>query len=396
MTGRIAGIALGLLLVAGCAGTPRARPAGFGPRPNPLFWNQAEREANFRRMETLVASNRVAHGARVHPLPAGAPLVPAWTAPGATLDTYMAEQKIAGLMVVQNGRVRIERYALGFGPRDRWTSFSVAKSFTSTLVGAAIRDGHIKSIDDPVTRYIPALAGSAYDGVSIRQLLTMTSGVRWNEDYADPASDVARMYAGPRQPGVPLIVSYMRTLPRAAPPGSVWAYKTGETDLIGVLVAQATRRPLATYLAQKIWRPYGMAMDAAWLKDAIDGTENGGCCLSIALADYARMGQFLLDGGIVRGRRVLPDWWLAQATARQADIGRGAMGYGYQWWVYGDGRFAGIGIFGQLLYIDRGRRLVIVQLAAGPVATGPAQSKARAAMIAAVTAAIDRGDRFLR
>lgn len=396
MTARIAWMAFWLVLVAGCATTPRAPTAGFGPRPNPLFWSQAEREGNFRRMETLVASNRVTHGARVHPLPAGAPLAPVWTTPGGTLDRYMTEQKIAGLMVVQDGRVRIERYGLGFGPRDRWTSFSVAKSFTSTLVGAAIRDGHIRSIDDPVTRYIPALAGSAYDGVSIRQLLTMTSGVRWNEDYTDPTSDVARMYAGPREPGVPLIVSYMRRLPRADPPGAVWKYKTGEADLIGVLVAQATRRPLATYLAQKIWRPYGMAMDAAWLKDAADGTENGGCCLSIALADYARMGQFLLDGGIARGRRVLPDWWLAQATAKQADIGSATMGYGYQWWTYGDGRFAGIGIFGQLLHIDRARQLVIVQLAAAPVATSPAQSKARAAMIAAITAGIDRDDGFLR
>src|SRR3546814_2634731 len=126
---------------------------------------------------------------------------------------------------------------LGYGPEGRWTSFSVAKSFTSTLVGAAVKDGYIKSLDDKVSAYIPGLKGSAYDDVSVRQLLTMTSGVKWNEDYTDPKSDVAQFNLQAPVPGEDITVSYMKRLPREAPAGSKWVYKTGETNLIGVLVS---------------------------------------------------------------------------------------------------------------------------------------------------------------
>jgi CubicO group peptidase (beta-lactamase class C family) len=317
-------------------------------------------------MQTHYASNVVRHGV-AHPLPDGAAVEPQF-ADGSTLDGYMAARHVAGIMVVQDGRVRLQRYGLGATPDTRWTSFSVAKSFTSTLVGAALRDGSIHSLDDKVTRYIPELAAGAYRDVTVRQLLTMTSGVRWNEDYVDPRSDVAMMYEGARQPGVPLLVSYMAALPREFAPGERWIYKTGETDLIGILVTRATGKTLARYLSEKIWQPYGMASDALWLKDEVDGTEAGGSGVSATLADYARLGQFLLDGGIASGRPVLADGWIADATHKHVDIGVPGRGYGYQWWTYDNGAFAGIGIFGQLLYVDPARHLVIVQMAAWPVA----------------------------
>ena len=368
------------LLLAGCA-TPHAR------RTDVLFWNQPQREAHFRAMETQYASNIVRHGV-AHPLPAGAPLLPVFD-DGSTLDTYMAAHHVAGLMVLQDGKVRLERYGLGADARTRWTSFSVAKSFTSTLVGAALRDGAIHSLDDKVTRYIPELAAGAYRDVSVGQLLTMTSGVRWNEDYADPRSDVARMYEGRRVAGEPLLVTYMAPLPREFAPGERWVYKTGETDLIGILVARATGKTLAAYLSEKIWKPYGMASDALWLKDAVDGTEAGGSGVSATLGDYARLGQFLLEGGHAGGKAVLADGWLADATKKHADIGVPGRGYGYQWWTWDNGAFAGIGIFGQLLYVDPARHLVIVQLAAWPVATDDAQAKARGDFVQAVVRAID-------
>ncbi|MBB3226522.1 CubicO group peptidase (beta-lactamase class C family) [Luteibacter sp. Sphag1AF] len=367
-------------LCAACASTPHAR------RTDVLFWNQPDREAHFRAMETQYASNRVPHGSIVHALVPGTPLVPRWT-DGTTLDSYMAAHHVAGIMVLQDGKVRLERYGLGFGPGQRWTSFSVAKSFTSTLVGAALRDGSIHDLDDPVTRYIPELSGSGYQHVTVRQLLSMTSGVRWNEDYADPASDVAQMYEGVRQPGTPLLVSYMARLPAESAPGSKWVYKTGETDLIGILVNRATGRTLADYLSATIWKPYGMASDALWLKDPVDGVEAGGSGVSATLADYARMGQFLLDGGVAQGKPVLADGWLADATRSHADIGLPGRGYGYQWWTFDGGRYAGIGIFGQLLWVDPARRLVIVQLAAWPVATDAVQARDRQAFVDAVTAA---------
>ncbi|HVI56703.1 MAG TPA: serine hydrolase [Luteibacter sp.] len=370
-----------MILLAACA-TPHAR------RTDVLFWNQPQREAAFRAMQTHYASNVVRHGV-AHPLPAGAPLLPR-LANDETLDAYMLAHHVAGLMVVQDGRVRLERYGLGATEDTRWTSFSVAKSFTSTLVGAALRDGSIHSLDDKVTRYIPELAAGAYRDVTVRQLLTMTSGVRWNEDYVDPTSDVAMMYEGPRQPGVPLLVSYMAALPREFAPGERWVYKTGETDLIGILVTRATGKTLAAYLSEKIWKPYGMAADALWLKDEVDGTEAGGSGVSATLGDYARLGQFLLDGGIAGGKPVLADGWLADATRKHADIGASGRGYGYQWWTYDNGAFAGIGIFGQLLYVDPSRHLVIVQLAAWPVATNDEQAKARSAFVEAVVAGLDR------
>lgn len=371
---------LAVLFVAGCA-TTHAR------RTDVLFWNQAQREASFRAMETHYASNVVRHGV-AHPLPAGAPLEPRFD-DGRTLETYMAAHHVAGLMVVQDGHVRVERYGLGAGPSTRWTSFSVAKSFTSTLVGAALRDGAIRSLDDKVTRYVPELAAGAYRDVTVRQLLDMTSGVRWNEDYADPHSDVAMMYEGTREPGVPLLVTYMSRLPREFAPGERWVYKTGETDLAGILVTRATGKSLAAYLSEKIWKPYGMASDALWLKDEVDGTEAGGSGVSATLADYARLGQFLLDGGVAAGKPVLADGWLADATRRHSDIGVSGRGYGYQWWTYDDGSFEGIGIFGQLLHVDPRRHLVIVQLAAWPVATSDEEAGARAGLVRAVNRAVD-------
>jgi CubicO group peptidase (beta-lactamase class C family) len=315
-------------------------------------------------------------------LPAGAPLPIA----AGEIDAFMTSQNVAGLIVVQDGKVRLERYARGWDASGRWTSFSVAKSFTSTLVGAAIRDGYITSVDEPVTKYIPELAGSGYDGVTIAQLLTMTSGVRWNEDYTDPKSDVARMFSAPVPPGMDPTVAYMRTLPRESAPGSKWVYKTGETNLIGVLVHNATKQPLASYLSEKVWKRYGMETDAFWMTDQT-GQEVSGCCLSVTLRDYARMGQLAMEGGkgIVR-----PDWF-AQATAARASTGgRPGYGYGYQWWTYPAGRFGANGIFGQNILIDPAKKLVIAMVSAWPKATDRQLSVDRAAFQERLVAATAR------
>ena len=190
---------------------------------NVLFWPQATRDAAFRAMDRLpflAKVREIPRGPNVRPLPEGRPLNPS-----VDLVRYMADQHTAGLVVLHDGRVRIERYGLDFGPGGRWTSFSVAKSVTSSLVGAAIRDGHIRSLDDKVSDYVADLKGSAYDDVTIAQLLTMTSGVRWNEDYTNPESDVARFNRHKPEPGVDATVSFLRTLPREAPAGSRWVYK---------------------------------------------------------------------------------------------------------------------------------------------------------------------------
>ena len=320
---------------------------------NVLFWTQDQRDTAFRQMEKLAPTNAIEAGNDVHAFGKGAPLNI-----GLDVDAYMARQRTAGIIIIQDNKVRFERYGLGYDGAGRWTSFSVAKSFTSTLVGAAVRDGYIKSLDDKVTVYIPDLKGSAYDDVTVRQLLTMTSGVKWTEDYADPKSDVALFSKHKAEPGVDVTVSYMRTLPREAPAGTKWAYKTGETNLIGVLVSSATKKTLSAYLSEKIWKPYGMAQDAVWITGST-GHEISGCCVSASLQDYARFGQFILDGAVVDGKRVVPDDWIAAATTKQANIAQPGRGYGYQWWTNDDGSFAAQGIFGQGIFIDPKRRLVI-------------------------------------
>ena len=352
-----------------------------------LFWTVPQRDAAFRaldRLPILAKSHVVPASGTPSALPTGAPLkLPS------DVDAYMAGQRSAALLVVHDGKLRLERYGLGFDGAGRWTSFSVAKSFTSTLVGAAVKDGFIKSLDDKVSLYIPDLKGSAYDEVSVRQLLTMTSGVQWNEDYADPNSDVAKFNNHKPDAGVEAAVSYMRKLPRAVPAGTRWLYSTGETNLVCSLVQQATKKPLATYLSEKVWGPAGMEQQATWLLSKT-GQEIGGCCVQAAARDYARMGQFILNGAMVNGQSIVPDGWWADATTKRTDIGMPGRGYGYQWWTYDDGSYTARGIFGQGIFIDPKRKLVIVSNAnwAGG-ARDKAATAARDAFYQEVQKAID-------
>ena len=352
-----------------------------------LFWTVPQRDAAFRaldRLPILAKSHVAAASGTPSALPTGAPLKLT-----SDIDAYMAGQRSAALLVVQDGKLRLERYGLGFDAAGRWTSFSVAKSFTSTLVGAAVKDGFIKSLDDKVSLYIPDLKGSAYDDVSVRQLLTMTSGVQWNEDYADPNSDVAKFNNHKPDAGVEAAVSYMRKLPRAVPAGTRWLYSTGETNLVGSLVQQATKKPLATYLSEKVWGPAGMEQQATWLLSKT-GQEIGGCCVQAAARDYARMGQFILNGAMVNGQSIVPVGWWADATTKRTDIGVPGRGYGYQWWTYDDGSYTARGIFGQGIFIDPKRKLVIVSNAnwAGG-ARDKAATAARDAFYQEVQKAID-------
>jgi CubicO group peptidase (beta-lactamase class C family) len=358
--------------------------------PSLLFWKGAEQAKGFRTIEQIYKTHTIHRGAKVHPLPVAArQIAPTWTYAGKhwTVDDYMKAYRVSGLMVLKDGKIVMERYGLGRGPKDRWTSFSVAKSVTSTLVGAAIQDGKIKGLEAHVTDYIPELKGSAYDGVTVREMLMMSSGVQWNEDYADPNSDVAQAGTKMLEPGVDPMVSYLRKLPRAHPPGTTFHYNTGETDLVGILVSNAVGMPLADYASAKIWKPYGMEQDAVWMTDLAD-RERGGCCISMTLRDYARVGQFILGGGKAAGRQIVPPEFLAEATRREIDNGSGPEGgYGYFWWIRGPDRYEAVGIFGQSITTFRKERVIVVQNAAWPTAVGRELSAARNAMLEAVLAA---------
>ena len=385
--------ALAVLVVGGTAGwlsldkETRGLLAAMPTNRDLLFWSQPQRDAAFRAMD------RISLLAKWHDIPAGS--TPSPLPPGPPLklqldvDAYIAGQRGAALLVLQDGKLRLERYGLDFDRNGRWTSFSVAKSLTSTLMGAAIRDGFIKSLDDKVSVYIPEMKGSAYDDVSIRQLLTMTSGVKWNEDYADPKSDVAQFNNHKPEEGVDSLVSYMRKLPREVPAGTRWLYSTGETNLVGILINRATKKPLATYLSEKIWMPAGMEQKATWILSKT-GQEISGCCIQAAPRDFARFGQFILNGAVVNGKSIVPEGWLADATTSRTTIGQPGRGYGYQWWTYDSGAFTARGIFGQGIFIDPQRKLVIVSNAdwAGG-ARDPGASASREAFYQAVQKAVD-------
>lgn len=378
--------ALALILAVAVSGSAPVAHADELPKDqNVLFWTVDQRDTAFRQLEKLAPMNNIKVGEAVFPLAAGAPIA----VPGFDLPKYMDRQRHAGLIILHDGSVRFERYGLGFDASGRWTSFSVAKSLTSTLVGAAVKDGYIKSLDDKVTAYIPGLEGSVYDDVTVRQLLTMTSGVKWNEDYTDPNSDVALFNRHTPAPGEDITVSYMKTLPREAPAGSKWVYKTGETNLIGVLVSSATGKTVSAYLQEKIWGPFGMEQDAVWMLGPT-GHEISGCCISASLRDYARFGMFIMQGGVAGDKAVLPEGWIAAATTKQADIGWPGRGYGYQWWTNDDGSYAAQGIFGQGIFIDPKRRLVIASNGNWLTATDPDGVGAeRERFYKAVQAAID-------
>ena len=334
--------------------------------------------------------HEVPMGNKIHELPQGLPFA-AFSAGGEkekALEDFITEQKVAGLLVLQDGKIRLERYALGHSESNLWSSLSVAKSVTSTLVGAAIKDGYIKSVNDYVTDYIPDLKGSAYDSVTIHHLLTMTTGVRWNENYTDPDSDIAKFETDSIEPGMNATVSYMRRLPAEAEPGTKWVYSTGETHLLGALVSSATHQTLSHYLSSKIWIPYGMEQTATWRLDRT-GQEMAGCCLQMRLRDFARFGQFVLEDGRINGKSIVPDGWFETATQIQVPLWPGA-GYGYGWWIFNGDSFEALGIHGQMIYIDPSRKLVIAVNSAWPEAESNERHIAVANFVKSITDEIDK------
>jgi len=260
---------LALVLIAGAARAdaplidPADDAANFGAIDNILFWTVPQKIAGFRNMPQLTPTRSIAAGPVPYPLPYKpadlSRLTFRFDNSELSLDDYVRQQNVAGLLVVKDGFIVYERYELGNTAESRWMSWSVAKSVTSLLVGAAIQDGYIKSVDEKVSDYLPRLKGSSYDDVSIRALLQMTSGVAWNEDYVDPGSDINTIRWDTLG-----VYEALRLKPRVAPPGAVFSYNTAETNLVGTLLRSAIGNNLSTYLGEKIWRPFGMEYSASW------------------------------------------------------------------------------------------------------------------------------------
>jgi CubicO group peptidase (beta-lactamase class C family) len=283
-----------------------------------------------------------------------------------SLADYIDLNHVAALLVLTDGKIAYEMYRFGNTEQTRWMSMSIAKSVTSMLVGAALRDGYIESIDDPVTRYVSSLEETAYDGVTIRDVLMMTSGVRWNETYTDPASDRRQLLEAQISQERSAVLGVMKGLEREAEPGTVFHYNTGEVQIAAEVLYRATGRSLSRYLSESIWDPIGTEADAYWWLDSPDGVEIGGSGIAATLRDYGRFGQFVLDNGIVNGDSILPDGWVDEARTSKVLPGGTDVAFGYLWWpgtdqaARRDGAFSADGIFGQMIYINPAARVVIV------------------------------------
>ena len=223
------------------------------------------------------------------------------------------------MIILHEGNIVFEKYALGNTIESKWISFSVTKSVTSMLLGAAIKDGYIKSVNEPVTKYIPQLKDSAYERAQIKDILHMSSGVAWNEDYEDPASDVSIAAAFNSS----TLYDYLSKLPVVSKPGVKFNYNTGETNLLGGIVRSAVGIDLSSYLEKKIWQPYGMTRNAFWPTDINHAEELGGCCITATLRDYAKIGLFASQNGkLVDGTQVLPKKWMEKSTNKDCPLCR--------------------------------------------------------------------------
>ncbi len=343
-----------------------------------LLWPPCLQSYGYRIVDRLFATRTIRSSGQPRALARGAEIDGRYTLNGEarSVADLMDRNNVAGLLVLQRGQVVLERYGMGFQPHERWSTMSTVKSMTSMLVGAAVHDGAIASIDDPVTRYLPALAGCPYESVTVRQLMTMSSGMAWTEDYTDKQSDVNR-YSKSLADKVPGgVLALLRGIGRASPAGSAWQYNTGDTYLLGAVLSAATGGTLADYMSQRIWQPCGMEFDAYYTLESDDGQEIGGSRAGMALRDIGRFAQLVLDDGVIDGKRVVPEGWVAEAgkpaftiPADQHAAHRRALGlvaYGYSWWLRGDGAMLAMGHSGQRIFIDRAAQLAVVQLAAYP------------------------------
>lgn len=298
---------------------------------------------------------------------------------GATHDLadYLSRHPATGLAIAQNDTILVEHYQYARTDRDKMLSQSMAKTIVSMLVGIAIREGAISSIDRTAADYVPALAGTEYGKTSLRALLHMASGVAYHEVYDTPGSDNARFSAmlfGPTSPGAAKAVATFDT--RSAPPDTRFNYAGIETEVLGLVLTAATKTTLSDYLTSRVWQPMGAEADASWTIDT-KGQETAFCCIGAVLRDWTRIGLLLAHDGAWNGRQIVPQQWVMDMTTPEADFLRPRTmtkfyGYGYQTWILPGPRrqFALLGVHGQAIFVDPAAHLVLVHTAVRLKASG--------------------------
>ena len=353
------------------------------PEESILFWDKQQKISGFKNGYNFVPSRAINKSSKPYPLNYllldFSQITYQYKGKTYTLEDYINKFNVAGMMIVRRGNILYENYSFGNDKDSKWISFSVTKSVTSMLLGAAIQDGFIKSIKDPVTKYLPELSGSNYEKVSIKHILQMSSGIEWNEDYDDPYSDV-NLAAGLNSSD---LYRYLSQLEITNKPGKKFNYNTAESNLIGGIVRSAVGSNLSTYLENKIWKPFGMESDAHWGLDAKFLDELGGCCIYATLKDYVRVGIFALNQGKLKnGTEVLPKKWMIDSTKAS----KGYRYYGYQWWLSGPPykSYYAQGIFGQMIWIDPPTQTVIAIHSAWDKAWTPEADQHKFALLTAI------------
>jgi CubicO group peptidase (beta-lactamase class C family) len=282
-------------------------------------------------------------------------------------EAYLDEVGTTGLIIVEDDTILLERYERGHTAAGRHIAWSVSKSFVSALFGIAVGDGDIPDIMAPVTEYLPELEGSGYDGVPIKHVLQMSSGVGFNEDYGDPFSDINRM--GPSM-AIGSLLDFSATLERVREPGTLQHYVSVDTQVLGEILTRVTGRNLSDYASEKLWKPLGMEFDGVWLTDGA-GMEWAFGGLNVSLRDFARLGWLYMNEGRRGGRQIVPAAWVhASVTPDAPHLMPGPkpdsnhqMGYGYQWWIppVPDDDYMALGVYGQMIYVAPKDGLVIVK-----------------------------------
>ena len=284
---------------------------------------------------------------------------------------FLDDTRTVALLVIQDGEIRYEDYWLTGGVDVNWMSMSVAKSFVSALIGIAIDEQLITGVEAPITTYVPELLGSAYAGVRIKDVLQMSSGARWNEDYSDPNSDIMR-YGAVMATGNSFD-DFTASLEREKPPGTYNYYNSTDTQALGMLLARATGMSMSEYAQIKLWGPLGMEHDAYWITDDA-GVEMAAGGLQVTARDYAKLGQLYLQQGKWQGQQIVPESWVRDSLIADAPHLLATahpefpVSYGYQWWlpVSDEGEFSAIGVYNQFVFVNPQRNVVIVKLSANP------------------------------
>lgn len=338
---------------------------------------ESQRVENFRSMDRVFPSRAVVSSGPAWEFGRDSQALPeTYVFDGAERDlsAFLDRTVTTGLLVVHRGDITYEEYRLGADETSPFTSWSMAKSVLSALIGIAVDEGHIASLRDPIGAYVPALAASGYGEVPIEDALTMSSGVAFDEDYDNPLSDINMLFIRAMAMGTP-VEDTIASLDAVREPGIYNDYVSSDSMALGLVLEAATGMPVSEYLESRLWGPMGAEADAFWSTDRT-GREFALCCLNATLRDYARFGRLYLEGGAREGRQVIPAGWVAasvEPTAPHLQPGDNpasswTFGYGYKWWIPEEpqGDFLAIGVWGQYIYVDPAREVIIVKTSVDP------------------------------